>query len=131
MDILEKNSFLNDKIMNIIFKIKESLQPILPPPPSCVKRGATERQPSEQMSSLTTSSPATVLPNTITQPSGAWSEKDVDKQFNDFEITKITASSSANDEERENEVSQLFFNQFSYIHKNYFNLIILLEYDQL
>ncbi|XP_008554161.1 uncharacterized protein LOC103575935 [Microplitis demolitor] len=92
-----------DSFINL--KIKESLQPILPPPPSCVKRGATERQPSEQMSSLTTSSPATVLPNTITQPSGAWSEKDVDKQFNDFEITKITASSSANDEERENEIS--------------------------
>ncbi|KAH0567949.1 hypothetical protein KQX54_016564 [Cotesia glomerata] len=84
--------------------MKDSIRPILPPPPPSVKRGIAERQQhTEQISSPTITSPTAAMPSSVTLPSGSLSSNDVDKQFTDFEVTKISNSNATSNDLKDEE----------------------------
>ncbi|CAD6216018.1 GSCOCG00011231001-RA-CDS [Cotesia congregata] len=90
--------------------MKDSIRPILPPPPPSVKRGIAERQQhTEQISSPTITSPTAAMPSSITLPSGSLSSNDVDKQFSDFEVTKISNSNAASNDLKDEEIPSSSF----------------------
>ncbi|XP_063984563.1 protein disabled isoform X1 [Diachasmimorpha longicaudata] len=73
-------------------KVKNSVQPILPPPPSSAKRNHLERQATLSTPTLSTSSPATVMPSKTPPPQTSlqWLESETEKRFSDGEISSLT-----------------------------------------
>ncbi|XP_066584998.1 protein disabled isoform X2 [Prorops nasuta] len=76
-------------------KLKETVRPILPPPPSSSKRGHLERQQTiPAPSTSTSSSPALTVTNKSPPPQGSvhWFDKETENLFNDGELTSIAAN---------------------------------------
>lgn len=91
--------------------MKGPVQPMLPPPPSSVKRGHIERQQTIPTPSSSTSSPATVMPSRTPPPKQTpirWLENDVEKQFCDGEIANLTSSASGDKDAKSDNVSSQY-----------------------
>ncbi|XP_016843601.1 protein disabled [Nasonia vitripennis] len=100
-DPFESDPF-GDSFANM--KIKEQIQPILPPPPSASKRGHFERQQTVQQTPTSgTSSPANIV-NSKTPPhqgSVHWFDKETEDLFNEGELSNLTRKNSSSDEDKE------------------------------
>ncbi|XP_043679685.1 protein disabled [Vespula pensylvanica] len=87
-DLFESDPF-GDSFANM--KLKDTVQPILPPPPSSAKRGHLERQqtvPAPTASSATSSPAATLYSKTPPpQETMHWFDKETENLFNDGELT--------------------------------------------
>ncbi|XP_034940886.1 uncharacterized protein Dab [Chelonus insularis] len=100
-DSFESDPF-GDSFINM--KVQDSIRPILPPPPSSLKRGHSDRQHSSMHSNLPKNS--TLLTSQTSLPSSEhWLEKDRDKNLCDNEIQDI--SNTAYDEKKNHNNSVL------------------------
>ncbi|KAL2711499.1 protein disabled [Vespula squamosa] len=100
-DLFESDPF-GDSFANM--KLKDTVQPILPPPPSSSKRGHLERQQTVPAPTASaTSSPAATLYSKTPPPQDTmhWFDKETENLFNDGELTGLAKSTAARKDQDE------------------------------